>query len=200
MIGSTETEITWRVQQHYDPLDDDTLIVFAQRALGSDPETAREIVSIYREGRPDASNLDLYLILASDLSGFRVGTDAQAERKADQQGAPVYKYYFNWYSPVANGLLRSMHLMDVPFFMNNTELASTVVGDGPELRVMAAQVAGAVTAFARNGNPNAPGLPTWVPFDTNRRATMFLNPEMRLINDPYREERLARERVNRSAY
>jgi para-nitrobenzyl esterase len=192
MIGSNETEITWRVQQHYDPLDDATLLVYAQRALESDEATAREVVAVYREGRPEASNLDLYLILASDLSGFRIGTDTQAERKAEQGEAPVYKYYFDWYSPVAGGIFRAMHLMELPFVFDNTELSSSLVGEGPELRAMADRIAGAFAEFARTGNPNRPGSPTWLPFDTDRRATMFLNENMQLVNDPYRRERIAR--------
>jgi para-nitrobenzyl esterase len=48
-------------------------------------------------------------------------------------------------------------------------------------------------AFARTGNPNHKGLPKWQPFDANQRATMIFNNECRAVNDPYREERLARE-------
>lgn len=195
MIGSTETEITWNTQQHYDPIDDETLLTFAQRALDADEATTREIVSVYREGRPQASNLDLYLILASDASGFRVGTDTQAERKAELGGAPVYKYYFDWYSPVVGGKFRSMHTMDIPFFLDNVEAAKSLIGDSPDLQPMANRIAGAVVAFARNGTPNRHGLPQWEPFDTERRATMFLDQDMRQVEDPYREERLARANI-----
>jgi para-nitrobenzyl esterase len=57
---------------------------------------------------------------------------------------------------------------------------------------MADRIAGAFAEFARTGNPNRPGSPTWLPFDTDRRATMFLNENMQLVNDPYRRERIAR--------
>jgi len=50
-------------------------------------------------------------------------------------------------------------------------------------------------AFARTGNPNGTGLPQWDPFDGSKRATMFINADMRQVNDPYREERLARMAV-----
>jgi para-nitrobenzyl esterase len=195
MIGSTETEVTWNVSQQYDPLDDATLLSFAQRVLRSSVEDAGRVVAAYRNGRPDASNLDLYLILATDLSGFRVGTDTQAERKAVRGPAPVYKYYFDFYSPVAGGALRSMHTMDIPFFFDDVAVAASLIGDGPELQPMADRVAAAVVNFARNGDPNGRGLPRWEPFDASRRATMFLDPDMRLVLDPFREERLARERV-----
>lgn len=192
MIGTMETEVTWSTGQQYDPLDDATLLKFAQGALRSDAEQAREVVSVYRAGRPDASNLDLYLILASDVSGFRTGTDTQAERKAAQGAAPVYKYYCDFYSPVAGGIFRSMHTMDIPFFFDNVAIATSLIGQGPELQPMADKVAAAVVNFARTGDPNGRGLARWDPFDAERRATMFLDPNMRLVLDPYRDERLAR--------
>jgi len=195
MIGSMETEATWTTSQQYDPLDDATLEVMAQRALRTDAEQARHVISVYKAGRPMASNLDLYLILASDVSGFRTGTDIQAERKAALGAAPVYKYYFDWYSPVAGGNLRAMHTMDIPFFFDDVKTSVSLIGDGLELQGMADMISAAVVAFARTGNPNRSGLPHWEPFNGDSRATMFLNPQMRLVNDPYREERLARNAV-----
>jgi len=195
MIGTTETEVTWSTSQQYDPLDDATLLKFAQRVLRTDAEQAGRVLSVYRAGRASASNLDLYLILATDVSNFRTGSDVQAERKAARGPAPVYKYYFDFYSPVAGGIFRSMHTMDIPFFFDNVAVSSSLIGDGPELQPMADQVAAAVVNFARNGDPNGRGVPRWEPFDAERRATMFLDPDMRLVLDPYRDERLIREEL-----
>ena len=192
LIGSTETEMTWNVQQHYDPLDEAALLDYARRALNASEAKTREVLSVYRKGRPDASNLDLYLILATDLSGFRTGTDIEAERKAALNKAPVYKYYFNWYSPADWGHLRSMHTMDIPFFLDNVEKARSLIGDGPELQGIADRISSAIVAFARTGDPNGGGRPKWDPFDARRRATMFLGDDMHQVDDPYREERLAR--------
>jgi para-nitrobenzyl esterase len=46
-------------------------------------------------------------------------------------------------------------------------------------------------AFARTGNPNAKGLPHWPAFTADQRATMIFNDECKLVNDPFKEERLA---------
>ena len=46
-------------------------------------------------------------------------------------------------------------------------------------------------AFARSGDPNHAGLPRWEPFTADRRATMMLNTECRLVRDPYGDERRA---------
>lgn len=189
MIGSTETEVTWTVTQQYDPLDDDTLLQQSAALLRRGTFETEKVLRVYKRGRPTASNLDIYLILASDVSNFRTGTDIQAERKAALNGAPVYKYYFDWYSPVAEGNLRSMHTMDIPFFFDDVKTAISLIGDGVELQGMADKIAGAVVAFAKTGNPNKTGLPYWAPFESQTRATMLLNANMRLALDPYKDER-----------
>lgn len=189
IIGSTETEVTWNTATQYDPLEGHALRDYVKGALGCDDSAADEVIAVYRRGRPRASGLDLALIIASDASGFRRGTDTQAERKAAQRAAPVYKYYFQWYSPVREGRLRAMHCMDIPFVFDNLEIARTVVGDPAAARPLVDRMAGAWTAFARTGKPSHPGLPEWPPYDTERRATMIFNLESRVVNDPYRAEK-----------
>ena len=91
------TEITWLPTTTYDPLDDAALRAKVAQAAQCDNTAAERLIAVYRKNRPKASNLDLYLILGSDYSNFRTGTDTQAERKAALAKAPVYKYYFQWY-------------------------------------------------------------------------------------------------------
>ena len=54
----------------------------------SDADIAR-LIAAYRKGRPRISNVDLYLILASDNT-MREGVMSVAERKAEAKQAPVY--------------------------------------------------------------------------------------------------------------
>ena len=189
MIGSTETEQTWNPNQIYDPLTDNELHDDVMRALRTDSAGASQAIAIYKKNRPRASNLDLYLILISDASAFRTGTDLQADRKAAQRRAPVYKYYFQWYSPVRGGQLRAMHTMDIPFVFENYELAEVEVGAGPELKPLGDRMAGAWVAFAKTGNPSHGLIPRWPAYDTATRATMIINDEWRVVNDPYKEEK-----------
>jgi para-nitrobenzyl esterase len=74
--------------------------------------------------------------------------------------------------------------LDVPFVFENIDGAQSLVGNGPE--------SASWVAFARSGNPNHKGIPNWAPFDTQERATMIFNNECKAVNDPYRDERLAR--------
>src|SRR5712691_9591539 len=191
MIGSTETEITWLQTTKYDPLDEAALRARVKETARTDDAAADKLIAVYRNDWPKASNLDLYLILATDFSNFRTGTDIQAERKAALGKAPVYKYYFQWYSPVSGGKLRAMHTMELPFVFQNVDIAKTEVGPATkEMYGLADQMSAAWVAFARTGNPNHKGLPHWAPFDSNKRATMIFNTECKAVNDPYRAERL----------
>ena len=193
IIGSTETEVTWNVNTDYTmPADDAALRDRIKRTLRTiDDAQADNILAIYRKGRPKASNLDLALIIETDASPFRSGTDSQAERKAALGKAPVYMYRFQWYSPVTGGRLRAMHCMDIPFVFDNVDISKSVVGDGPERYALADKMSTAWVSFARTGNPNTKLLPNWEPFTVEKRATMVFNNECRVVNDPHREERLA---------
>ncbi|MEQ1946498.1 MAG: carboxylesterase family protein [Bryobacteraceae bacterium] len=190
MIGSTETEITWNAGQQYDPLDDNALRANIKRALRVNDAGADKVVSVYKKNRPKASNLDLYLIAGTDGSNFREGTDVEADRKAALAKAPVYKYYFQFYSPVRDGMLRSMHTMDIPFVFQNVDVASTEIGKGTELHPLADRMSGAWTSFARTGNPNHKLIPNWPAYTPQQKATIvFGNTDTKVVNDPYREEK-----------
>jgi para-nitrobenzyl esterase len=192
LIGSTETEVTWNVNTDYTPpAGEAALRDRVKRTLRTDDAQAEKLVAIYKKGRPTSSDLDLALIIETDASQFRSGTDTEAERKAALGKAPVYMYRFQWYSPVSGGRLRAMHCMDIPFVFENVDLAKSVVGDGPDRDALADKMSSAWVAFARTGNPNHTRLPTWEPFNAETRATMIFNNECRAVNDPYRDERLA---------
>ncbi len=195
MIGSTETEVTWNNSVNFDPLDDAALHRRVKESLKIDDAAADRLIGVYKKGRPQATNLDLFFILSTDASNFRTGTDTEADRKSELKAAPVYKYYFQWYSPVREGKLRSYHTLDIPFVFQNVDVAESMVGSGPERQPLADKMSAAWAAFARSGNPNHKGIPKWEPYDEKRRATMIWNNECKAVNDPYREERLARREI-----
>ena len=192
LIGSTETEVTWNNNVKFDPLDDGALHSRIRENLHLDDAAADRLIGVYKKGRPHASNLDLFFIMSTDTSNFRSGTDTEADRKAELGKAPVYKYYFQWYSPVREGKLRSYHTLDIPFVFENVDIAQSMVGTGAERYPLADKMSGAWAAFARSGNPNHKGIPKWEPFTERQRATMIWNNPCRAVNDPYRDERLAR--------
>jgi para-nitrobenzyl esterase len=198
LIGSTETEVTWSVGTDYTPpADVDALRARVEKSLRTDSAHARTLVDAAREARPRAGLLDLALIIETDASGFRTGVDVQAERKAGRGDAAVYMYRFDWYSPAGGGRLRAMHCMDIPFVFETIDECQSIVGAGADRRGLADRMSGAWVAFARTGNPNHALLPKWEPFAPASRPTMMFGHECSLLNDPYREERIAVEQALR---
>ena len=190
LIGSTETEVTFNRNTPLDEMDDPTLHDRVKQAVRADDAAVDALIATYRKGRPAITNLDLYLIAASD-SSFRDGVMTVAERKADQGQAPVFMYYFTWRSPVRDGKLKAFHTLDIPFVFENVDLGTAMTGAGQNRYALQDKMSAAFATFARTGNPNHKGLPDWPAFDTTRRATMFFDNACKVVNDPNREERLS---------
>ena len=196
MVGSVETEsVPYAAPK--DPywtttdLDDAGLHQYVKRTLQLDDATTDRIVGIYREGRSKVSNLDLAMILASDAGSLRQSAHTIAELKARQNKAPAYLYYFKWYSPLRDGKIRCMHGMELPFVFDHVNRVEWMTGNGQDRHALADKVSRAWIAFARTGDPNHSGLPTWRPFEPGPRATMVFDTDCQALDDPHREERLA---------
>ena len=189
LTGSVETEVTFFPNQQLDPIDDADLHARVKQVVGASDADVDSLIGVYRQGRPGVSNIDLYLILASD--NFRGDTVAQAEFKADAHAAPVYMYYFTWRSPVRDGKLRTFHTLEIPFVFDNVALDEAMTGTGKDRQALADKISGAWVAFARTGNPSHKQLPNWPAFNTSERATMILNDDCKVANDPHGEERRA---------
>ena len=184
LIGTVETEVTFFPNQVLDPIDDAGLKTHLKQTLRRVSDAGVDkVIAAYKAGRPGASNTDLLLIIASDAT-FRTGVMMEAERKAMQGKAPVYQYYFTWRTPVRDGKLRTPHAIEIPFVFDNTDATTAFTGTGNDRHALATRMSSAWTSFARTGNPNCKGLPTWKPFDTAQRATMVFNDECKLVENP----------------
>jgi len=190
LCGSVEMEVAWTRGALIDDIDDATLHAqVMQDVRGISDAQVDRLIAAYRSGRPGISNVDVHLILASDNT-MRRGVLTVAERKADAKQAPVYMYYFTWRSPVHDGKLKAYHTLDIPFVFDNVDLATAMTGGRQDRYLLQDRMSAAWTSFARTGNPNVKGLlPEWPAFDTTQRATMILNNECKVTNDPNGEER-----------
>lgn len=195
MIGSTETEVTFFPNQILDPIDDTSLHARVKQTLrrASDAQV-EELIAVYKKGRPEATNTDLYLIIASDAT-FRQGVLVEADRKAEQGKAACYQYYFTWRTPVRDGKLRSLHTLEIPFVFDIVDEAKSVTGTGEDRYDLATKMSGAWTAFAHNGDPNVADLPKWPAFDTTTRSVMIFNDDCKVLNDPYGDARRALQKI-----
>ncbi len=143
---------------------------------------AAKVLDLYRQADPGASPSELYLQLGTDRF-IRKSTITVTERKAAQP-PPVYAYLFTWRSPALGGKLGASHTVEIPFVFDNTDVPTVMTKGGPEVKALASRVSDAWIAFARTGNPNHKGLPSWPAYDSTKRATMILDVNCRVENDP----------------
>ena len=148
------------------------------------------MIAVYRRNRPRASAVELYQIISTDY-WIGADTDLQAERKSALDRAPAYVYRFDKTTPVRQGKLRSPHMLDVPYVLDNLDKAREFTGAEAGDAALAAALSRSWVAFARTGDPNGAGLPHWPAFDGDRRPVMALDDVSRVEFDPHREERLA---------
>ena len=190
IIGSTEYEANFFPTTPLDPIDAATLERMVASDTGASREEVLRLIDVFRAGRPNADHVDLYQIILSEIR-FGARAHTQAERKAAQGTAPVYKYYFTWQSPVREGKLKSYHCLDIPFAFDNVDVAASMTGAGQDRYALADQISSAFAAFARSGDPNHERLARWPAFDARECATMIFDNDPRVVSDPHGEERRA---------
>jgi para-nitrobenzyl esterase len=190
LIGTVEEEVNFFPNTPLDPIDDADLHKRVKQATRTDDAGADKLIALYKKGRPSKSNVEIFQIISTD-SGFATSVHTEADRKAAQGKAPVYKYYFTWQSAAREGKLRSFHTLEIPIVFENLEAGESMTGKGADRAALSDKMSAAWTAFAKTGNPNVKSLPHWPAFTTGERATMVFNNECKLVNDPYKEERLA---------
>ncbi|HEX6226653.1 MAG TPA: carboxylesterase family protein [Chryseolinea sp.] len=106
---------------------------------------------------------------------FRLSAIKMANLKVAGGTAPVYMYLFTWQSPVLDGNYKSLHCMEIPFAFDNIARCEEMTGGGKEAHALAAKVSQAWLSFARTGNPNHKGFPTWQKYTPDNGATMLLD-------------------------
>ncbi len=115
---------------------------------------------------------------------FRPGAVNQANNKANiDGGAPVYMYVFAWQSPVMDGKYKAIHCMELPFVFNNIARCDQMTGATPDAFALAEDVSQAWINFARSGDPNHKGLPTWPKYSEENGATMIFDNESKIVNN-----------------
>lgn len=148
-----------------------------------------DVLVVYRQNRPDASAADLWVAIATDWV-FRIPAIRLLEAQLTHQSA-CWSYLFTMRSTAFGGLLGSCHGLDIPFTFDaldrpGVDLFTGAPEGGAEL---AAAMGGSWVAFARTGDPNHVGIPLWPRYDTDRRLTMELGSQLRVVADPAGRER-----------
>ena len=174
-------------------------------------EHADEVYIAYHKSRPEASPTDLYIAISTArMIGF--GSITIAERKFAQHGAPVYSYIFTYESqrivPGTQHKVGAAHALEIAYkfdLIQPEQKASTgdpaqtatrtMMDTGPASVKTAENMSQMWSTFARTGKPGAKGQPDWPAYDTTRRATMLINAECKVVDDPFSLERDFWERM-----
>jgi para-nitrobenzyl esterase len=182
------------LNEFFTPLYDKSLLTMTQEQLkarvsatyGGD---ADDIIEVFKARYPTFTPGQLMSVIGA--AGVRQGAVTQAERKAAQNAAPAYTYWFCWQTPILDGIPGAFHCSELSFVFHNTDRCAPMTGGGPGPRALAAKVSDAWIHFARSGNPNHPGLPKWPAFTASEGAVMIFDNDCVAKNNPDGAERHA---------
>jgi para-nitrobenzyl esterase len=199
MIGVNRTEqslLTGAGRPDLFRLTWDTIVeALAPTVAGYD---AAEIVAGYRALHPSFSPANIFFTITSDRTFMRTSL-AQADRKAEQGGAPTFFYILDWDTPVDGGKWLCPHALDIGFVFDNVAKSESMSATGPDQQKLADIMSESWLAFARSGDPNHALIPTWSAYEPERRSTMIFDLAPRVVDDPRAGERIVFRRAPETA-
>ncbi len=206
IVGSNRDETNFFFMESHNTevfnLTDATLKDRLKNELGANADV---VFDTYRKSRPNASAPDLYIAI-STARMIGLGAITIAERKYAQHGAPVYMYIFTHESdmliPGTQHKLGAAHALEIPYKFNIVRPAgqdrnSEAKPPGPNMMAIsdpdsvqtAHNMSEMWSTFARTGHPGAKGQPKWPAYTLQERATMEINAQCAVVDDPYSLER-----------
>jgi len=172
---------------------------------------ADDVFATYRKSRPYDSPSDLYVAI-STARMIGLGSITIAERKFAQHGAPVYSYIFTYESqrtvPGTQHIVGAAHALEIAYKFDLIQPSATasnnaaqqtatrtMMDTGPDSVKTAHNMSQMWSTFARTGHPGAKGQPAWPAYNTKTRATMEINAQCKVVDDPFTFERSLWERL-----
>ncbi len=184
LAGTTAEE--WKLFHVMDraagPMEDAHLERRLQKSVG---DRARDVIAVYRDEMPAASNDDLWCAIATDWV-FRIPAVRLLEAQSVHQ-ASTHSYVFTYRSTAFDGALGACHAVEIPFAFDNVDQRGVnfflgAVDDGT--RALSSAVSSAWTAMAHSGSPGNEKIPTWPAYSEASRRVMELGPTIRVLDDP----------------
>ncbi|MEO7212118.1 carboxylesterase family protein [Mucilaginibacter sp.] len=197
MVGWNEDEFTFFAMAFGDTgalKKDFTYSDLPAKLTGQFGANAQKIIDTYRHTMPNATASDLWVAIES-INMMGLGSVKIAERKLQQQGAPVYLYNFGYKSeskvPGTDYPFGTPHAMDITFKFNNEvpgARAGFLGGNKPERFVASHHMAELWATFAKTGRPAAKNAPKWLPYNLTDRPTMRIDVKCEIIHNRFKEE------------
>lgn len=192
--GTTRDEYNYWALEDRELLDDPAKVIdLLHTSFGMTGVEMTTLLEAVARAKPERSALERYLDVVT-WEFFRYPHILLSEWQARQ--GEVWMYRFDWLTPV-QAKFGAYHAIELPFVFHAIE-DQWIPGDKPA--DLAARVQDAWIAFARQGDPNHPGLPEWPRYDPKRRATMIFNVESRVEDDPEKSLRETWDDVRRERF
>ena len=152
------------------------------------PGGVEAVIAHYRRVWPDAPN-GMLAVRIEAAAHFRRLSYKLADFKAKGTRAPVRTYVVTCEAQIPGSPLRAAgHGMDVPLIMRNVEAGSVYGLWGNDLENawrLSDTLSATMVAFARDGIPQAPGLPAWTPLTATDHWTMLFDLPSKVVRDPF---------------
>ena len=110
--------------------------------------------------------------------------DGKVTRSGDPDATPIYSYMLA-YDYNINGGFPAWHAAELPMIFGNMDDVSAMHDE--EAISLSDKMLDAWASFAHTGDPNHDGLPTWMPYTKDTRATMIFDKQCDVRNDYDRE-------------
>jgi len=203
LIGtnSDEMKLYSALEENLRELDDkglQNLIKIIMDTFGKNGKSAEKLIKTYKEARkgkysnkPD----ELFAAIATDFV-FRIPAIRLAEIYRKHQ-KKIYNYLFTWPSPALNGKFGSCHAVEIAFVFGTIDLPKmdVFVGKGPDANTLSERMMDSWISFAKSGDPNHKNIPKWHVYDEDKRATMIMNKEFKVVNAYLDKERSAWDEI-----
>jgi para-nitrobenzyl esterase len=144
------------------------------------------VVSQYRRRFPDWTPERVFYA-ATTAGRSWPGQVIEADARASA-GAPTWVYQVDFQSPT-QPRRGAPHTMDIALAFGTLDAEGSYTGTGAQARALSAAMMKAFTAFARKGDPNGAGVPSWPGYRLPERRTMVWDVRSTAIADPRRWER-----------
>ncbi|MFW9987466.1 MAG: carboxylesterase family protein, partial [Candidatus Odinarchaeota archaeon] len=166
------------------------------RAFNQDKAMTQKIIETYKKAREDTLPIEPQEILDAISTDFRfrISGILLAETQCKHQ-PNVFSYLFTYKSPEMGGKLGACHALEIRFVFGTLGDTARMIYPKrtKETDILSEKMMNSWISFAQNGNPNHDSIPAWNPYDLENRSTMLFGPEVKVVDDPFKTERMAWE-------
>jgi para-nitrobenzyl esterase len=185
MDGSNFKEVSENGMQNW--------IKHVMKSLDQNEDKAVSLINAYRETRKDGGSVSAQVVLDAFLTDFDFHISAIRTAEAQCiQNPNTFMYLFTWVPPFMGGKFGAFHTAEIPFVLGLLDSPYWKLSSDTdeEAKKLSEKIMDSWIAFARTGNPSHSGIPEWPKYNMEKRSTMILGKEIKVVDDLYGKERM----------